>query len=87
VKKLCWYHPEQGFYYARDADRKYYLLLDNQVQSNIPGRIYLIKPDGSMDLFFTQLVSTNSIGPQHGSPGNAKTYLSRNTTLSRKWIG
>ena len=37
VKQLR-YHPERGFYQARDADGKRYLLLDNQVPSNIPGR-------------------------------------------------
>jgi hypothetical protein len=37
VKQLR-YHPERGFYHARDADGKRYLLLDNQVPSNIPGR-------------------------------------------------
>jgi hypothetical protein len=37
VKRLR-YHPEKGFFHARDADGKRYLLLDNQVPSNIPGR-------------------------------------------------
>jgi hypothetical protein len=37
VKRLR-YHPEKGFYHARDMDGKRYLLLDNQVPSNIPGR-------------------------------------------------
>ena len=32
------YHPQKGFYHARDADGKRYLLLDNQVPSNTPGR-------------------------------------------------
>ena len=37
IKRLR-YHPEQGFFHARDADNKRYLLLDNQVPSHIPGR-------------------------------------------------
>ena len=37
VKQLR-YHPDRGFYHAQDADGKQYLLLDNQVLSNIPGR-------------------------------------------------
>jgi hypothetical protein len=37
VKQLR-YHPDRGFYHARDTDGKRYLLLDNQVPSNIPGR-------------------------------------------------
>ena len=37
VKSLR-YHPERGFYHARDGEGKRYLLLDNQVPSNIPGR-------------------------------------------------
>ncbi len=37
VKRLR-YHPERGFYHARDTDGRLHLLLDNQVPSNIPGR-------------------------------------------------
>jgi hypothetical protein len=37
VKRLR-YHPERGFYHARDALGRRYLMLDNQVPSNIPGR-------------------------------------------------
>jgi hypothetical protein len=37
VKRLR-YHPEKGFFHARDTEGKQYLLLDNQVPSNIPGR-------------------------------------------------
>jgi hypothetical protein len=37
VKRLR-YHPERGFYHARDKSGHRYLLLDSQVPSNIPGR-------------------------------------------------
>jgi hypothetical protein len=37
VKQLR-YHPDRGFFHARDAEGKRYLLLDNKVLSNIPGR-------------------------------------------------
>jgi hypothetical protein len=37
VKRLK-FHPEKGFFHARDREGKRYLLLDNQVPSNIPGR-------------------------------------------------
>ena len=37
IKRLR-YHPEKGFFHARDVDGQRYLLLDNQVPSNIPGR-------------------------------------------------
>jgi hypothetical protein len=37
VKRLK-FHPEKGFFHARDSEGKRYLLLDNQVPSNIPGR-------------------------------------------------
>ena len=37
VKRLR-YHPERGFYHARDASGRCYLMLDSQVPSNIPGR-------------------------------------------------
>jgi hypothetical protein len=32
------YHPERGFYHARDAAGARYLLFDSQLPSNIPGR-------------------------------------------------
>jgi hypothetical protein len=37
VKRLR-YHPERGFYHARDSTGQRYLMLDSQVPSNIPGR-------------------------------------------------
>jgi hypothetical protein len=37
IKKLR-YHPERGFYYARDTSGRKYLLLDSQLPSHIPGR-------------------------------------------------
>ena len=37
IKKLR-YHPERGFYHARDATGRKYLLLDSQLPSHIPGR-------------------------------------------------
>jgi hypothetical protein len=37
VKRLR-YHPERGFYHARDKTGRRYLMLDSQVPSNIPGR-------------------------------------------------
>ena len=43
VKRLR-YHPQKGFYHARDTDGKRYLLLDNQILSNILGRTDLL-PD------------------------------------------
>jgi hypothetical protein len=37
IKRLR-YHPEQGFFHARDADGRRHLMLDNKIMSNIPGR-------------------------------------------------
>jgi hypothetical protein len=37
VKRLR-YHPERGFYHARDNTGRRYLMLDSQIPSNIPGR-------------------------------------------------
>jgi hypothetical protein len=37
VKRLR-YHPEKGFYLARDATKGKFLLLDSQIRTHIPGR-------------------------------------------------
>jgi hypothetical protein len=47
IKQLR-YHPAKGFFHARDAEGTRYLLLDNKVPSNIPGR-----NDAVTDLFRT----------------------------------
>jgi hypothetical protein len=52
VKRLR-YHPERGFYHARDKSGHRYLLLDSQVPSNIPGRTdSLIEALGHFDHAF-----------------------------------
>jgi hypothetical protein len=40
--KTLRYHPEKGFFHARNADENRYLKLDNQVPSNIPNRTDLL---------------------------------------------
>jgi hypothetical protein len=52
VKRLR-YHPERGFYHARDTSGRRYLMLDSQVPSNIPGRTdSLIEALGHFDHAF-----------------------------------
>jgi hypothetical protein len=74
VKRLR-YHPEQGFFHARDADNKRYLLLDNQVPSHIPGRTdtlvqALRQYDTQFEMrwfcgSFLDPIWTNPIPPEH----------------------
>jgi hypothetical protein len=49
------YHPERGFYHARDAEGTRYLLLDSKLPSNIPGREdSLLDSLGHYDQLFEQ---------------------------------
>jgi hypothetical protein len=92
IKRLC-YHPEKGFFHARDVNDQRYLLLDNQVPLNIPGWT-----DSLIDAFLRQFdtqfktrcfcgsfmdaIWTNPIPPGHHMVLALPTQTHQHTDLS-----
>jgi hypothetical protein len=77
IKRLR-YHADKGFYHARDASNQKYLLLDSQIQSNIPGRMESLMLEAMQQfdqLFEARWFRTSAMDPIFATsipPGHAK---------------